>query len=126
MNIPTVHRWLGVAGVLLLVLLFGACEAPADEGADAVEDAAVQVEDVQYTLLPGGARIVTGTLFNPTEDPINNAQIQISLYDVNNVRVSTMSVTIQDVSPGARKSFREPINTDLDVRGASVKSVLVL
>ena len=122
MNIPTVYRWPGVAGVLLLVLLFGACAGPADEGADA----AVQIENVQYTLLPGGARIVTGTLFNPTEDPINNAQIQISLYDVNNVRVSTMSVTIQDVSPGARKSFREPINTDLDVRGASVKSVLVL
>ena len=116
------HRWPGVAGVFLLALLFGACAGPADEAVDA----AVQVEDVQYTLLPGGARIVTGTLFNPTEDPINNAQIQISLYDVNNVRVSTMSVTIQDVSPGARKSFREPINTDLDVRGASVKSVLVL
>ncbi|MDZ4700190.1 MAG: FxLYD domain-containing protein [Rhodothermales bacterium] len=123
MKIPALPGWSGVAGVFLALLLFGACAAPADE---AVEAAAVLVENVQYTLLPGGARIVTGTLFNPTEDPINNAQIQISLYDVNNVRVSTMSVTIQDVSPGSRKSFREPINTDLDVRGASVKSVLVL
>jgi hypothetical protein len=122
MDTPALYRWSGVAGVFLALLFLGACAAPANEAADTE----VQVEDVQYSLLPGGARIVTGTLFNPTDDPINNAQIQISLYDANNVRVSTMSVTIQDVSPGARKSFREPINTDLDVRGASVKSVLVL
>jgi hypothetical protein len=108
----TVHLavWLAAAG----------CAPAADEAA------AVQVEDVQYALLPGGARIVTGTLFNPTDTPIQNAQIQISLYDQYNVRVSSMSVTVQDVPPGERRTFRQPIDTDLDIRGASVKSVIVL
>ncbi|MEZ4702159.1 MAG: FxLYD domain-containing protein [Rhodothermales bacterium] len=119
-----IDRWPGIAGLVFLAVLFGGCGASTDE-TDAA-DTQVQVEDVRYAKLPGGARIVTGTLYNPTETPIRNAQIQISLYDENNVRVSTMSVTIQDVSPGSRKAFREPVDTDLDIRGASVKSVLVL
>lgn len=86
----------------------------------------VQVEDVKYTLLPGGARIVTGTLFNPSEAPVKGAQIQISLFDGNNIKVSSMNITVQDVSPGERKSFRQPVDTDLDIQGAKVRSVLVL
>lgn len=115
-----------VRAVLLLVLALGvgACGSSADESASG--DASVQVEDVRYSLLPGGARIVTGTLYNPTTAPIRNAQIQISLYDENNVRISTMSVTLQDIEAGARKPFREPVDSDLDVRGASVNSVVVL
>ena len=90
------------------------------------EQVPVQVEDVKYTLLPGGARIVTGTLFNPSESIVKGAQIQISLYDGNNIRVSSMSVTVTDVPPGERKPFRQPVDVDLDIKGAKVRSVLVL
>ena len=86
----------------------------------------VQVEDVKYTLLPGGARIVTGTLFNPSESPVKGAQIQISLFDGNNIKVSSMSITVTDVPPGERKPFRQPVDNDLDIQGAKVRSVLVL
>ncbi|MFK7843819.1 MAG: FxLYD domain-containing protein [Rhodothermales bacterium] len=114
-------RYLAI-GSLLVLLFFSACQS------DTAEQQAlnVQVEDVKYTLLPGGARIVTGTLFNPSEDPVKGAQIQISLFDRNNIKVSSMNITVKDVPPGERKPFRQPIDTDLDIQGAKVRSVLVL
>ena len=92
------------------------------------EDAtsSIEVEDVKYSLLPGGARIVSGTLYNPTDAPVKNAQIQVSLFDMNNRQVDRMSITVQDVPPGERKRFREPVDSDMDIRGAKVRSVLVL
>ncbi len=108
---------------MLFLLLFSACEA---EQQAEQNDVQVQVEDVKYTLLPGGARIVTGTLFNPSEVPVKGAQIYISLFDGNNIKVSSMSVTVQDVKPGERKPFREPVDIDLDIKGAKVRSILVL
>jgi hypothetical protein len=107
---------------LSLSLLLPACQSEESGG----ESTAVQVEDVKYTLLPGGARVVTGKLYNPSEVLVRNAQIQISLFDGNNRRVSSMSITVQDVSPGERKSFRQPVDIDMDIRGAKVRSVLVL
>ncbi len=118
------YRWTtrAAAGVLFVAALAAGC-APAEEAQPPEE---VSVEDVRYARLPGGARIVTGTLYNPTPDPIRNAQIQIALYDQNNRRVGSMNVLLKDISPGERKSFREPVESDEDVRGASVRSVLVL
>lgn len=107
---------------MLILLLLSACGAETSEQ----NDTSVQVEDVKYSLLPGGARIVTGTLFNPSAAPVKGAQIHISLFDGNNVRVSSMSVVIRDVQPGERKPFRQPVDSDLDIKGAKVRSVLVL
>ena len=107
---------------LFLLLLISACAGDTPEP----KGASVQVEDVKYTLLPGGARIVTGTLYNSSEARVKGAQIQISLFDGNNVRVSSMIVTITDLQPGERKPFRQPVDTDLDIKGAKVRSVLVM
>lgn len=85
-----------------------------------------EVEELQYSLLPGGARVITGKLYNPSSKNIRNAQVQIFLFDEKNRKVSDMSVTVKDVSPGERKSFRQPVDVDLDIRGAKVKRVLVL
>lgn len=114
-------RYIAFCAIIVLLLVSGCQSEPAET--DAIQ---VQVEDVKYSLLPGGARIVSGTLFNPSEAPVKGAQIQISLFDSNNIRVSSMSITVQDVPPGERKSFRQPVDTDLDIKGASVRSVLVL
>lgn len=102
--------------------MFSACESETQSD----EKVQVKVEDVKYSLLPGGARVVTGTLFNPSDEDVKGAQIQISLFDGNNIKVSTMSVTVQNVAAGERKAFRQPVDSDLDVQGASVRSVLVL
>ena len=105
-----------------MLFLFSACKTETSEP----EDVQVQVEDVKYSLLPGGARIVSGMLFNPSKALVKGAQIQISLFDGNNIKVSSMNVTVKDVLPGERKAFRQPIDTDLDIQGAKVRSVLVL
>lgn len=113
--------------IVLGVLFFGLAgcggggevdEAPAVEG--------VRVEDFEYSLLPGGARILSGKLYNPSDEPIRNAQIQVSLFDPNNRRVSTMQILVQDIGPGEHKPFRESLDTEMDIRGARVRSILVL
>ncbi|MEM8484593.1 MAG: FxLYD domain-containing protein [Bacteroidota bacterium] len=114
-------RYIAFCAVFVLLLVSGCQSEP--EVSDANQ---VQVEDVKYSLLPGGARIVSGTLFNPSEALVKGAQIQISLFDSNNIRVSSMSITVKDVPAGERKAFRQPVDTDLDIKGASVRSVLVL
>ena len=106
-----------------MLLALAGCQSATEQPAT---DVKVQVEDVKYSLMPGGARIVTGTLYNPSQDPVKGAQIQISLFDGNNIRVSSMSITVTDVPPGERKAFRQPVDVDLDIQGAKVKSVLVL
>lgn len=112
----------------ILFIVFMLSMLPACGGSETADSDAsrVEVEDVQYNLLPGGARIVTGQLFNPTEQPIKAVQVQVSLYDADNRRIAGMSILVRDIPPGERKAFREPVDSDLDVQGARVRSVLVL
>ena len=119
--------------LLMLLALFAmaACgenAAPQDEAAQATEadTSKVKVEDFHYALLPGGGRIITGKLINPTTKPIRNAQIQIGLFNQDNQLVSNMSVTIRDLAPGAKKAFRQPVDGDDSIQGARVRGVLVM
>lgn len=106
-------------GCLLLGLGLTACGAKQ-------ERPQLQVEGVEYQQRPGGTRILTGTLFNPSEQRVPSAQIQVTLLDVDNQAIGSMIVPVQDIGPGERKPFREPVDRKLDVRGVRVKSVLVL
>jgi hypothetical protein len=109
----------GFLVVLLMLLHLTACRSEPSQ-------AAPVVEDLSYSLLPSGARIVTGRLFNPADVDLAGAQIQISLFDAENSRVGSISIGVQNVPAGGRVSFREPIQTDLDVQAARVRSVIVL
>lgn len=84
------------------------------------------VEDLTYSLLPSGARIVTGKLYNPSEADLPGAQIQVSLFDASNARVGSVSIPVQAIPAGGRVSFRQPIDSDEDVQAARVRSVIVL
>ena len=112
---------------LLIVwpLLFVAACGGGDAGGPAPESR-VDVEDFQFAQLPGGTRIVMGKLHNLGAEAIRNAQIQISLYDADNRLVTTMSIIVRNVEPGEHKPFREPIDADENVRGARVRSVLLM
>ena len=110
--------------VVLLMLLALACGEETE--VESPEGARVVVEEFKYSSLPGGARIVTGRLHNPTSVTIPGAQIQISLFDADNRRVSTMSVEVRDLKPGEHRAFREAVDSDQDVRGARVRSVLLM
>lgn len=98
----------------------------ADAPSAGVTEANVSVENFQYARLPGGGRIITGKLLNPTPETIRNAQIQISLFDKDNLFISNMTVTIQDLKPGSEKSFRQPVDGDDTIHGARVRGVLVM
>lgn len=111
--------------ILLPLLFVAACGGAADE-ADTDTNPRVDVEDFQFARLPGGARIVTGKLHNLSAESIRNAQIQISLYDADNRLVSTLSIIVRNVEPGELKPFRQAIDADDNVRGARVRSVLLL
>ncbi len=111
---------------ILLFALFFFVAACGNSNAEDSLEGRLQVEDFRFSLVPGGARLVTGDLLNTSTQHITNAQIKITLYDADNRRVADMSVTVQDLAPGEKKGFREPVDADLPVQGAKVKSVLVL
>ena len=111
--------------IVALLLLTAACGGNTDE-ASTDPEGPVEVLDFRYVMLPGGARIVTGKVHNRTADPIRNAQLQIALYDQDNLLVTTMSVLVRDIGPDENKPFREVVDAGDHVQGARVRSVLVL
>lgn len=117
--------------IMLALVTLAACgddrpAPPASSTATETDTAKVSVEDFHYALLPGGGRIITGKLLNPTPKTIRNAQIQIGLFDKDNQLISNMSVTVRDLKPGAEKAFREPVDGDESIHGARVRGVLVM
>ena len=93
---------------------------------EAAAEERVHVEAFKYALMPGGARVLTGRLYNPTPTPVRNAQIQVSLLDANNRRISSMTIHVRDVQPGTYKAFREAVDSELDVQRARVRSIMVI
>ncbi|NND71145.1 MAG: hypothetical protein HKN43_06170 [Rhodothermales bacterium] len=110
-----------IVGVLLL---FAAGIGCTDEARTDVS--MLSVEDLTYQLLPSGARIVSGTVYNPTESPMGSIQIQVSLFDKDNVRVDGLSILVRDLNAGSRVDFREPVNSDFDITAARVKGMIKL
>lgn len=87
---------------------------------------ALRVEDLDFKLLPGGARFVSGTVHNDGNLPVNAAQVQISLFDDKNRRVDAMHAVIRDVPAGGSVKFREAVQSELPINGARVKSIILI
>lgn len=119
-------RVLGV--VLAFVLVASACNGSSPSGnAAAPEDGPpVRVRDFRLVEASGGRRQVMGTLQNTTSKAIANAQVQVSLFDTDNVRVATMNVIVSDIPASGTVQFNEPLTTEKNVQGARVRSVLVM
>lgn len=109
-----------------VLLLFVRCSSREEDSHESGKNSQIRVEALEYSLLPTGERIITGALKNETRVPISGAQIQVSLFDRTNRRIGSMSFVVRDIGPGERKAFREPVNEAEDVRGARVRSVIVL
>lgn len=110
----------------LILLLIAACGSPSRDGEEAAPDTAnarVAVEDLEYSRLPGGARILTGRVINPTPRDVRTAQVQITLYDEHNRSRGSMLVVVQNVPAGEEKEFREPVELD-DAAGARVRAIM--
>ena len=89
-------------------------------------DPQLRVEDLELKRHPSGARILTGRLTNDSGRSVSGAQIQITLFDGKNRRVDGMFAVVRDIPSNGSVDFREPVQSDFDVRGARVRSVLVL
>ena len=85
----------------------------------------VRVSNVTYQELSGGARILKGELENLSTERISVAQIDVSLYDASNRRVESMKVLVRDIEVGAKVSFREPVRSSFDIRGAKARAVFL-
>ena len=105
----------------LILLLSGCTREPSTTD----ELKRVRVKNVAYKEWSGGARILTGELENLTDVLIRVAQVDISLFDANNRRVESMKFEVRDIAPGSSVSFREPVISNLDIRGAKARAVLV-
>ncbi|GIV58147.1 MAG: hypothetical protein KatS3mg042_1060 [Rhodothermaceae bacterium] len=109
--------------LLLAALLPAACGGRGD--AEAGAEPTVHVEDFEYLLLPGEVRVLTGRVVNPTDEPIAHAQLQVSLFDADNRRIGSMIIVVDDIPARGEQAFREVIDSDEDIRGARVRSILV-
>ena len=107
--------------VLLAFVLGGVISCGGEENGHDV----VRVEDLRYRLLPGGARILTGILVNERDEMLTVAQIEVSLFDSDNRRISSMFVVVYDIAAGGRRDFREAVDSDLDVQGARVRNIIL-
>ena len=105
--------------ILPLALMVAGCGG---EGATRT----LQVEDLRLTLLPSGAKIISGSIHNASQDDVAGVLVQISLFDDQNNLLSSMTIGIEDVAAGGDTRFREPIDSDLAVDRARVKKIVVL
>ena len=113
--------------VLAGALLLSGCGGSASSDAPASQDGQpVQVVDFRLVETEGGQRQVMGTLKNTTSKAIGGAQIEVSLFDADNVRIETMSVTVRDIPASGEMPFKKPLTTEAAVQGARVRSVLVM
>lgn len=120
-----------LAGTLILSACGGSSPssddaASADTSDTQTDEQPVRIEDFRLVEGPNGERQVMGTLQNTTAEAIENAQVQISLYDANNVRIDSMSVNVSDIPAEGETEFRQSLDTDAEVAGARVQSVLVM
>ena len=108
-----------VACVMLVGLVSAGCAKESPKGEN------VYVENLRYRLLPGGARILTGSLVNDGIALLEVAQIDVSLFDEDNRRTSSMFVVVKNVEAKESKEFREAVDVSLNVHGARVRGIII-
>lgn len=121
------YRLRSLVLALMVSLAMGACHnTPSSDGAASNEGQSVHVSDFRLVKTSGGQRQVMGTLHNDTGQSIGTVQVEVSLFDANNVRIETMSVTVSDIPANGDRPFKKPLPTDATVQGARVRSVLLM
>lgn len=111
----------------LFLLLFALAGLPACESDTSRAAAQLKVEDFEFTRLEDGTRLFTGKVYNPTDQPMKQVQISVSLLDANNRQIGKTLLNVNDIKANGRTSFRQPLDSDQEgVDGAKVKSLMTM
>ena len=110
----------------LFVLASGLAACNGSDSSSPSAAAQLKVEDPALTRLEDGTRLFTAKIYNPTDQSLDRAQVQVTLLDANNRRVGTMAVEVSNIAARDTTAFRQPVDSREDVSGARVKSVMVL
>lgn len=119
---PILTRWNRLLLVVLAFLLVR-CSSSDESDAQSVMNQ-LEVEEVRYLEMPDGKRFLTGHVYNPTGRAIRDVQVQVGLYDARNRRLDQMNILVERLPAGQRVSFREPVQSEADARGARVNSLV--
>lgn len=84
----------------------------------------LEVEEIRYLEMPDGKRFLEGQVYNPTEQAVRDVQVQVGLYDAKNRRLDQMNILVERLPARQRVSFREPVQSEADARGARVNSLV--
>lgn len=103
---------------LVSVLLFVGC---AEERAAKT----ATVEELKLLRQPNGTSTIQGVLVNPNDVSIRNAQIEIALYGSDNQRLDALRFDMQDIEPGARRTFERELGYRSEATSASVGDILI-
>jgi hypothetical protein len=111
----------GFLFALALASVLAACSS--DAGG---QDAHLRIRDVAYERLgQQGERVVRGTVYNPGAEAVSVAQITVSLFGENNVRVGETQIQVQDIPARDSVNFRHVLDTSDDVQAVRVRGVMV-
>jgi len=84
----------------------------------------VEVVDSRLTVLPGSLPEFSTTLVNTTPTVIRNLQLQVALYNPDNVFVQHMYVRVRNLEPGVEEIVRERLPTDAPIGSARIVGVI--
>lgn len=110
---------------LLLLGLLGLLGASVGCGGESESGPALRVDDLAYQRLPGDARIITGKVVNLSGTHLPVVQLQVSLFDEDNIRTHGMHIVVHDIPADSFRVFREAVDPDLNVHGVRIRSFLV-
>lgn len=111
----------------LILMLLGTLSLSACDG-DAREQSVHQlrVDDFRYVQRADGARILRGSLANPTKETLRNVQIEVSLLDADNRRVETARIAVAEVPAEKHTPFRQVIDAEDAVQGVRIRRIRAL
>ena len=103
-----------VALFSVLCLLVG-CAEPETGGA------ALEVENLRLVRERDGSQTVSGVVRNSSER-MRSAQLEITLYGYENVRIGKIHVPVERIGAGDIKGFEWSL--DIDVEGVRLRSIM--
>jgi hypothetical protein len=111
-------RFVSISLALLMLALVAGCR-----GENRVD---VVVEEQRLARRLSGAAELSGTLVNRGSEALPSVQVQVALYNADNVRVDRTFFVARDLAPGEPVHFREILDSEADVHRARVEGVFRL